>query len=180
MATNQPLSPEKVNLRNAQGEAYQRALEYMQKETVNASVFIDDYIITVACEEAEGMYHNTEDGQTGWMIPHLEENQHLEVVIQDREDKRFIPNLKVHVKLVDAQGNLTEEKDVPFIWHPFLFHYGINWTIPKEGDYMAEVTVSYPSFHRHDENVGDRYKRTVTASVGPLHLVPERSEHGGE
>ena len=180
MATQEPLSAEKDKLRKDQGVTYQKALEYMQGETANASVQVGDYIVTLACEEAEGMYHLMDEGTLEWVIPDLEDNQHVEIVVQDKEDLRFIPGLEVHVKLFDSEGNLTEEKDIPFIWHPFLLHYGINWKINGEGDYTAKVTIKAPKFCRHDEFIGKRYPKDVDVTLGPVHLKPDRSEHGGE
>lgn len=180
MATDQPLSPQKDKLRKDQGATYQAALEFMKTEAAHASVEVDDYIITTACEEAEGMYHGRGENQLEWMIPDPDDNQHFEVIVQDKEDLRFLPGLEIHYKLFNGQNDLVWESDIPFIWHPFLLHYGINGKIPTEGDYTAEVTVGLPKFHRHDEFVGKRYPKTVTAKIGPVHLVPERSEHGGE
>jgi hypothetical protein len=180
MATDEKLSPEKDQLRKDQGSTYQKAVDFMAKETASASLEIDDYIVTLACEEAEGMYHLMENGDMHWVIPEPEDNQHVEIIVQDKEDLRFIPGLIIHVRLFDKDGKLNGEKDIPFIWHPFLLHYGINWKIEGEGDYTAEVTIKAPTFCRHDEYLGERYKNDVTVTLGPVHLVPDRSEHGGE
>lgn len=180
MATQEPLSATKDKLRREQGEAYQRALEYMQTETACAQTEADDYIITLACEEAEGMYHKQADGSLEWTIPAPEDNQHVEVAVQSKLDKRFMPGLDISCKLFDDKGELVGEKVQPYIWHPFLDHYGINWKIPGEGDYTAEITIKQPTFCRHDEFIGKLFQRDVTVKLGPIHLVPDRSEHGGE
>ena len=138
-----------------QGLAFSQALEEMRQETVNATTEVDDYIITIAFENAEGMYmlHNND---LTWEIPAPEENLHVEVVVQDKQDQRFIPGLEIYCSLFNTAGKLIGEKRQPFIWHTFLWHYGINWTIPKEGDYIAQVKILQPKFCRHDEEVGNR------------------------
>jgi alkyl sulfatase BDS1-like metallo-beta-lactamase superfamily hydrolase len=180
MATQEPLSAAKDKLRKDQGEAYQRALDYMAVETASAQVEADDYIITLACEEAEGMYHVMENGELEWRVPPAEENQHVEVAVQSKLDKRFMGGLDITCKLFDSDGKLIGEKVQPYIWHPFLDHYGVNWVIPGEGDYTAEVTIKRPTFCRHDEFIGKLFQNDVTVKLGPVHLVPDRSEHGGE
>jgi hypothetical protein len=169
----------KKTLALAQGDTYALALVEMQEEDVHASVEIEDYIISIACEDAEGMYMYN-DGKLEWMIPHEGDNQHFEVVVQDKEDKRFIPGLEVHATLFDEHKKEVAKMEVPFIWHPFLFHYGINCKIPKAGKYTAEIFIKKPSFHRHDEEVGNRYANDVTITLGPVLLKPGRKEHGAE
>ena len=48
-----------------------------------------------------------------------------------------------------------------FLWHPGLFHYGANVTLPGDGEYDVRVHVDPPSSHRHDEENGDRYTDPV-------------------
>lgn len=179
MATQEPLSAQKDKLRKDQGNAFQAALEYMQTEAANAQAEVGDYVVTLACEEAEGMYHLM-NGELEWMIPAPDENQHVEIVVQDKDDMRFLPGLEIWCELFDKDGKSVGKKQQPFIWHPFLDHYGINWVIPGEGDYTAEVTIKAPTYCRHDEFIGKRYAEDLTVKLGPVHLVPDRSEHGGE
>ncbi len=163
-----------------QGVTFKAALDLMREDTANASNEIDDYIVTLACEEAEGMYMVQQDGSLMWEIPDPEDNLHLEVAVQDKLDGRFLPHLEVSCKLLDESDQITEEKTVPFIWHTFLFHYGTNWQIPKEGEYTGVITIKQPHFHRHDEVAGKRYLKDVIVTLGPIHLKPGRKEHGEE
>jgi uncharacterized protein involved in high-affinity Fe2+ transport len=181
MGINSPLDKEKKrNLALAQGTTYALALDEMQTEDTHASCIIDDYIISIACEDAEGMYMDSDAGELRWMIPDKKDNLHFEVVVQDKDDKRFIPDLEVKAKILNEKKETVTTMTVPFIWHPFLFHYGINCSIPKAGKYVAEVTIKKPSFHRHDETYGNRYPKDVTVTLGPLSLKPGRKEHGEE
>jgi len=181
MGMNSPLDKEKKrNLAVAQGNTYSLALDEMKDEDANASVKVDDYLISIACENAEGMYMYNVKGNLEWMIPKRGDNQHFEVVVQDKDDKRFIPALEIQAELLDENKKVAAEMIVPFIWHPFLFHYGINCKIPKAGKYYAKVQIKKPSFHRHDETYGKRYKKDVTVTLGPITLKPGRKNHGEE
>lgn len=181
MGVNKPLEHEKKeNLAKAQGTTYALALDEMKTEDIHAKVEIEDYILSVACEDAEGMYMYNSQGKLHWMVPDKKDNQHFEVVVQDKDDKRFIPGLDVKAQLLNEDKKVIADMKVPFIWHPFLFHYGTNCSIPKKGKYFAVVTVRKPAFHRHDETFGKRYENDVNVTLGPITLTPGRKEHGEE
>lgn len=169
----------KTDVAKAQGIAFSLALNEMKKQDTHAAKEVDDYIVSMACENAEGMYMFNNDDKLEWQIPGEEKNQHIEIVVQDKEDKRFIPSLEIHCKLSDENKQVAEF-NIPFVWHPFLYHYGANITIPKEGMYSAEVTIKKPTFGRHDETYGKRYAKDVTVTLGPVSLKPGRKPHGEE
>jgi hypothetical protein len=181
MGMNSPIEKEKKQLlARAQGDTFMLALNEMQTEDAHASIEVDDYIVSLACEDAEGMYMDADTGKLHWMVPEEQANQHVEVVVQDKDDKRFLPGLEIYCRLFDEKKKEVVHVQIPFIWHPFLFHYGINTTIPKKGKYTAEVTIKKPQFHRHDETYGKRYEKDVTVRLGPVALTPGRKEHGEE
>jgi hypothetical protein len=170
----------KTDLAKAQGIAFSLALDEMKKQDTHASQEVSDYLISMACENAEGMYHFNNNDELVWQVPEEGKNQHIEIVVQDKGDKRFIPSLEVYCKLHDEEDTIVSEFQIPFVWHPFLYHYGINITIPKEGTYFAEVTIKKPTFGRHDETYGKRYQKDVTVKLGPVSLKPGRKSHGEE
>jgi uncharacterized protein involved in high-affinity Fe2+ transport len=181
MGINSPLDHEKKeNLVKAQGITYSLALDEMKGKDIHATCEIADYIVSVACEEAEGMYMYDTQGKLHWMIPEKNHNQHFEVVVQDKNDKRFLPGLTVKAKLLNVDKKIIEEMTVPFIWHPFLFHYGINISISKKGKYFAQIDIEKPAFHRHDQTYGKKYEIDVAVTLGPLTLTPGRKEYGEE
>lgn len=181
MGINSQLDHErKENLAKAQGITYSLALDEMKGEASHASVEIEDYIISVACENAEGMYMYSSSGKLHWMVPEKKDNQHFEVSVQDKDDKRFIPSLEVNAQILDENKKMVTKMEVPFIWHPFLFHYGVNCSIPKKGTYYAVIEIKKPAFHRHDQTYGKKYEKDVSVTLGPITLTPGRKEHGEE
>ena len=98
--SNPPMVPsdeateEQLKLARQQGEAFARAVEHMtQQEAHGAEIRAGDYLIGYAVEHAEGMYM-LEAGELVWHNP-TDENVHVEVVVRDGADGRFIPGLTV-------------------------------------------------------------------------------------
>lgn len=170
----------KIRLAHQQGKAYQEAVDYLKKIVEGYDEKqVDDYLITVCAEEAEGLYH-LEDGQLEWEDPAEGLNAHLEIIVQDADDKRFIPELNVQATLYTEDNKIIQEKHHPFLWHPYVFHYGANWKIPEEGKYFIEVKISAPRFHRHDVVKGKKYPRQVKLEFGPVKMETERKLHAPE
>ncbi len=181
MGINSKLDKErKRNLVRSQGISFSLALDEMKEEDSYASKELDDYLLSVACEKAEGVYNYDQHGQLKWMIPAAGDNQHLEVVVQDVKDKRFIPQLKIEATIITQHNKPLQTIDLPFIWPPFLYHYGTNISIPTEGQYFVRITIKKPNFCRHDQELGKRYQNDVSLTLGPLNLTPGRKEYGEE
>jgi uncharacterized protein involved in high-affinity Fe2+ transport len=163
---------EQLELAVRQGRALQEALEAMDEES-DSGVLLraeGDYEIAVAVEEAEGMW-SWSDGELEWHNP-TDENCHVEVCVRDRADGRFVPYLNVTVTLTDGQGAEVGTHEQPFLWHPWLYHYGRNWTVPGKGDYSVRVRVAPPGFMRHDYENGRRYTEAVEVEFEAIEIEP--------
>ena len=177
----QQLDPKKQDVARKQGEAFDAALEIMSQDVDTClSVHKDDYIITIACEEAEGSYVPADEKSLTWNAPGKPLNKHIEIVVQDADDHRFLPELSIRCTMRDTNGDGIAEFELPFMWHPFMFHYGSDVELPGEGDYRFSLTIGQPEFGRHDELNGARYKTAVQVDLGPLHLKPGRKPFGPE
>jgi len=144
-----------------QGESYRRALDHMIESVAHdgGRQPAGQYIVGYAVEEAEGMYM-WEDGKLVWHDPE-EENLHVEIAVCDASDGRFVPALTVTGTLVDPDGNELGTHEHPLLWHPMIYHYGMNWTVPSDGEYTLKVHIEPPQFHRHDEINGCRFAEPV-------------------
>ena len=100
------------------------------------------------------------------------ENAHVEVVVADRADGRFVPELDVTAEIVDERGRTLGRKHLPFLWHPFLYHYGHNWHVPEHGTYQVKVHIEAPTFFRHDPVNGRRYGAPVDVVFEGVHIRP--------
>ncbi len=149
-----------LRLAKAQGDTFEQAVTRMiTAEAHGAERPVGDYIVGYAVEKAEGMYQ-LHDGQLRWVEPQ-EENAHVEVVVSDGADGRFIPGLTVYATLIDSTGNEIGTHQQPFLWHPWLYHYGRNWQLPGDGIYTLRIRVEAPEFGRHDKINGKRFAEPV-------------------
>ncbi len=170
MTPSMEATKEQLKLAREQGDVFGKAMAAMHKETGQLAIQRDgDYEIAATVEDAEGMYH-LEDGKLRWVSP-VGENAHIEVVVHDASDGRFIPNLTVTATLVAPDGSEVGTAVLPFLWHPMLYHYGLDWKVPEEGDYRVRVHVDPPKFWRHDYKNGERYASAADVDL-TLHIKP--------
>lgn len=174
MRTSEESSREQLELARQQGEALQAALDAMDEESDSGVLTqkAGDYEIGIAVEEAEGMWQ-WQDGELSWQNPQ-DENCHVEVCVRDRADGRFVPGLEVTVTLIDPAGTESEPQSQPFLWHPWLYHYGRNWHVPEAGAYRIRVRVEPPTFMRHDHENGRRYLEAVEVEFDDVEIEPDQ------
>jgi len=177
--TQSPAEQKQERLAHAQGDAYQASYDMLMSEDPHSEMTVGDYLVTASFEPAEGMYV-PEGDDLKWHTPDAGQNQHAEVIVRDAEDKRFLPELDVRMQLSDEHGDVVADVAVPFIWHPFVLHYGVDVTIPAEGRYVPRVFIKAPRFRRHDEVRGRRYVSDVDVRLAPVHLKPGVKAHGPE
>jgi hypothetical protein len=161
MRKSEESTSEQLGLARAQGAALEEALRAMDRES-DSGVHrqrAGDYEIAVAVEEAEGMWGRS-DVELEWEVPG-DANCHVEVCVRDGADGRFVPDLRVVVTLVTPAGDIVGTNEHPFLWHPWLYHYGRNWTVPVGGPHRILVEIDSPSFHRHDHENGRRFREPV-------------------
>jgi hypothetical protein len=146
-----------LELGRAQGEALTRTLRHMTEEIAHdgREVQAGEYLVAYAVEEAEGMYV-PRNGKLEWSEPG-DENAHIEIAVRDAADGRLIPSLRVEATIIDGDGNEIGPHEMPLLWHPYLYHYGRNWTLPEDGRYALRVRFDPPTFARHDEKNGRRF-----------------------
>lgn len=162
METSDEANERQLDLARRQGDAAEAALKHMTGEvaTDGGEVRAGDYLVGYAVEEAEGMYE-LRDGELVWQEPE-EENLHVEVSVRDGADGRLVPGLEIHATLVGPDGEEVGTHRQPFVWHPWIHHYGRNWVVPGDGRYTLKVRIDPPDFPRHDRKNGKRYAETVT------------------
>lgn len=158
-----------LELAKAEGARYMDALRYMIDEVAHTGDLqhAGDYLVGVAEEKAEGMYA-LEDGHLRWVEPG-DANCHIEVAVLDATDHRFIPGLQIQAKLKNRDGEIAAF-EVPFLWHPGLYHYGRNIKVPGPGRYDLEIRIDPPRFMRHDRVNGRRYAEPVSVTFEGLDI----------
>ena len=164
-----------LDLARQEGAAYRAALQYMVTQVANTGgeQRAGDYVVGFAQEKAEGMYH-PKGGALEGMAPDATENCHLEVSVRDAGDNRFVPYLTVRATLTADDGRHVGPVDLPFLWHPGLYHYGKNLEVPGDGRYTLRVEIAPPPFARHDKVNGKRYAEPVTAEFRDVQITTGR------
>lgn len=169
MTASEESTEAQLEVARKQGEAYAAALHGMNEESGAQTQRAREYEVAVVVEEAEGMWQ-PQGGELQWMSP-TEENAHVEVAVRDAADGRFVPGLTVRVTIATADGQPVGSHEQPFLWHPWLYHYGLNWRVPEEGDYRITVRIEPPTFGRHDHNNGKRFAQPVEVGF-TRHITP--------
>jgi Fe2+ transport protein len=172
MQASNEATAEQLAVARREGDAYGQAVKAMAGEEGARAVHAGDYLLAFVNEEAEGMYQ-LEDGQLVWREAAPDANVHLEVAVADAADGRFVPGLSVHVDL-ERDGKRVVSTDLPFLWHPFLHHYGGNAMLPDAGPYDVQVRVAPAPFMRHDPVNGQRYAEPVVARFDKVTFVNGR------
>jgi hypothetical protein len=162
MEASNEAEPEQLEIARAQGGTYGQALQAMDEESGAVTQRAGDYLVAFVQENAEGMYE-LQDGRLVWREAPEEANAHLEIAVADAADGRFVPGLDITLTLLEGDRELFTTS-MPFLWHPYLYHYGTNARVPGEGPYSVRVTIGPPAFMRHDPVNGKRYEQ-------PVHLV---------
>lgn len=170
MKVSDEATKEELEMAKNQGKVLGQALNHMLTDVANdgQEKQVGPYLISYAVEEAEGMYQRR-NGELVWQEPE-DENVHVEVAVRDAGDGRFIPGLDVHVRLFDSSGNEVGHHKQPFLWHPWLYHYGRNWQVPGDGEYRLHIHVAAPNFPRHDKKNGRRYAEDVDVEFAAVKI----------
>jgi uncharacterized protein involved in high-affinity Fe2+ transport len=156
-----------------QGDAYGSALQAMAAEDGAACARAGHYLVALVNEKAEGMYAPDEWGRLLWREAPEEANAHVEVAVADAADGRFVPGLQVRVTVLDTEGTVLRQT-APFLWHPFLHHYGFNARVPGQGPYTVEVHIEPPTWMRHDPRNGRRFEEPVDVVFRDVTFEPGR------
>ncbi len=96
------------------------------------------------------------------------------MAVADAADGRFIPQLEITATLECVGGETIGPFDMPFLWHPGLYHYGRDIRIPGDGRYNITIQIAPPSFSRHDKTNGNRYADPVTVEFRDVLLKTGR------
>jgi hypothetical protein len=161
---------EELALAHEQGQVMRKALKHMLENVADdgREKQVGDYLVAYAVEKAEGMYISQKN-DLSWHEAE-EANLHLEISVRDAADGRFIPGLQVWATLIDDQGRTAGSNIQPFIWHPWLYHYGRNWQVPDEGPYTLHVRVEPADFPRHDKTNGKLFGEPVEVEFQDIRL----------
>ena len=98
-------------------------------------------------------------------------NAHVEATVQETRTGRFVPGLHLTATLADLAGHELGTHELPFEWHPWVFHYGENWRVPRAGLYRLRLHAEAPAFRRYGRTVGQVFGRGFDVSFDSVRVV---------
>ena len=161
-------------LAKGQGAALARAYDEMSRGVANqgTETVVGEYRVAYAVEYAETFWRMAGGKLVYDARPEqsAETNAHVEVAVFDALTGRFLPGLSVQVSVLDAAGRPAGTQDVPFMWHPWLHHYGRNWRVPRAGEYRLRIHVEPPAWARADRELGRRFTQPIDVVFDRVHV----------
>lgn len=154
------------------GNGFTNTLKVMYKQANEGKDKVQgNYFIAFADEYSEGWWHYM-NGKFMYMMQNDEggkTNAHIEIAVLDAATHRFLPDLNVSVTLYDKNKHSLGTKPIPFMWHPWLYHYGENWRIPATGkQYSVHVHAEAPAYKRYGKTMGNQFTMPVDVDFDNL------------
>ncbi len=176
MQTSNPLFPlsEKSNeatkkqlaFAKAEGDSVDKCIDWILAQTngISGKIHAGEYLITYAVTAPEGWYEYV-DHTAHWVAPSADAIAHLWVFVQDATDNRVVPDLDIQADFLNDSTSVAESIKLPFAWMPLINGYGNNFYLSKNDNYILQLTIKPPSFHRHDPYNGDRFTKLTAANI---------------
>lgn len=141
-----PDTSRRKELARAQGNSIERALSTMLTGVAvdGGERRVGDYLVAFAVEYAEGFWGPAHGGleYDYGAEESAAHNAHVEVAVRDAATGRLLPDLDVDAAL-SLEGERVGSKRQALMWHPWLYHYGENWRVPKSARaYRLDVSWS--------------------------------------
>jgi uncharacterized protein involved in high-affinity Fe2+ transport len=96
---------------------------------------------------------------------------HLDVSIRDAATGRLVPDMNVRVTILNSRGKEIDTYAMPFMWHPWLDHYGLNVPVPGTGRYTIRVRADAPAFRRFGSSALRKFNKAVDVEVRGVRFV---------
>lgn len=132
-----------------QGVVSQYTVLEQEIKDAGGQTTVGPWRIAYIVEAAEPWYH-ADGGQQHFREAAPGETHHIEIIPIEAASGRIIPDVPIHLEVVDAAGNVVEGKALNFYYAEF-FHYANNFSIPTAGTYTLRAKLDPPAFLRHGE-----------------------------
>jgi hypothetical protein len=153
-------SPEALQSAQSQGPAEKAALDWI---LANSGPLKGDYSgggfrVAYTVTPAEGWWDKAAGGSLLWRDA-PPNSFHLRIFVMDSGDGRLQPDLRLHVTLIDANGN-RQVAPIDFGWYPLLNAYGGNVPLAADGAYSVRIVID-SQLPAPPEHSGERTRTTV-------------------
>ena len=130
-----------------------------------------DYRVAVTVQPARG-YWKPDSRRLAYIEPDTNVGRvsHLDVAIRDVASGRLIPELSVRAVVMDSRGRELGTYTMPFMWHPWSSHYGLDIAVPEKGRYSIHVRADAPGFRRYGSSALKKFNRPLNVVVRGVRL----------
>jgi hypothetical protein len=130
-----------------------------------------EYNVTVIVRQARGFWE-MQNGTLAYSNQDSTDSvDHIDVSIRDVATGRFVPGLNVRATITDSRKHQIDTFALPFMWHPWMNHYGLNVVVPGTGRYTIRVRADPPTFRRYGADALKKFNRAVDVEVRGVRLV---------
>ncbi|MGI4834947.1 MAG: iron transporter [Janthinobacterium lividum] len=179
LAQQQPLSDAAAadtELAQAQGDAYHETLAALYEDANSGAARpAGDYRVGYALDYALATWELDEVRSRFAYEIDIEEsaqyNAHVEATVQEARTGRFVPGLQLTATLTNQGGHGLGTHELPFEWHPWVFHYGANWRVPRPGYYRLRLQAAAPAIRRYGRTVGQVFAQGFEVSFDSVRVV---------
>jgi hypothetical protein len=124
-----------------------------------------DYDVAVVVERARD-YWGVRAGKLSYVSADSSSAMnHIGVSVRDVATGRLIPELSVRVTVLNSRRKEIGTYEMPFMWDPWLNHYGLNVPALGEGRYTIRVRAEAPAFRRYGSGALKKFNRAVSVDV---------------
>lgn len=157
-----------IELARQEGIAVERSLTGILREAnVSGSQRRSgDYNVAVVVQNPRGSWEQR-NGKLIYARPDSDIGpiSHIEVSIRDATTGRLLPGLNVHASIVDSRKRAINTYPMPFMWHPWMNHYGLDVAVPGKETYTIRVRADAPSFRRYGGTALRKFNRAIDVEM---------------
>ena len=163
-----------VELAVNEGDALDQPLVDMLRnpDASGSQVRSGDYRVAVIVQHARGDWEER-NGKLAFVSPDSDIGPiaHMDVTVRDAATGRLVPDLNVHATILDSRRRAIDTYSMPFMWHPWMSHYGLNVPVPGDGRYTVRVRAEAPAFRRYGSSALRKFNKAIDAEVRGVRFV---------
>ncbi len=169
---------EAIELARGEGDAVDLPLAGVLRDpdASGSQVRSGDYKVAVVVQRARGAWEDRA-GKLTFTSPDSDIGPiaHIDVMVRDATSGRLVPDLNVRATILDSRKRAIDTYSMPFMWHPWMNHYGLNVPVPGSGRYTVRIRADAPAFRRYGSSALKKFNKAIDAEVrGVRFLTAEK------
>jgi uncharacterized protein involved in high-affinity Fe2+ transport len=174
---------EAIDLARREGNAVDGSLaDLLQNHGSGSEVRSGDYRVAAIVQSSTGHWE-AQAGKLRYVHPDSGAvgSVHLDVTVRDAATGRVVPGLSVRATVLNSRRKEVATYHLPFMWHPWMNHYGLNVPVPGRGAYTIRVRADAPAFRRYGSTALKKFNRPINVQLlgvqfeAGITTVPRRS-----